>query len=130
MWLVNTTSLELEEFFGSDVPPYAILSHTWGIDEISFQDMHGNKSIRAAVSRKQGLTKVMKSAAQAAADGHDYIWIDTCCIDKKSSAELSESINTMFRWYRQAVICYAFLADVPPRPVYPNNTAQWEARFA
>jgi hypothetical protein len=122
MWLVNTTSLELEEFFGNDVPPYAILSHTWGIQEVSFQDMQGYQAIRAA-SRKQGYIKVMKSAAQAAADGHDYIWIDTCCIDKKSSAELSESINSMFRWYHQARVCYAFLADVPPPPVYPNNTA-------
>jgi len=129
MWLVNTTSLELEEFFGNDFPPYAILSHTWGIQEVSFQDMQGYQAIRAA-SRKQGYIKVMKSAAQAAADGHDYIWIDTCCIDKKSSAELSESINSMFRWYHQARVCYAFLADVPPPPVYPNNTAQWEVQFA
>jgi hypothetical protein len=130
MWLVNTTSLELEEFFASDVPPYAILSHMWETEEVSFQDMHGNQSIREAASRKQGFIKVLKSTAQAAADGHDYVWIDTCCIDKKSSAELSESINSMFRWYKRAVVCYAFLADVPPPPVYPNTTAQWEVQFA
>lgn len=130
MWLVNTTSLKLEEFFGNDIPPYAILSHTWETEEVSFQDMDRGRSICEAASRKQGFIKVMKSAAQAAADGHEYIWIDTCCIDKRSSAELSESINSMFRWYHQAVVCYAFLADVPPPAVYPESTTQWEAQFA
>jgi hypothetical protein len=38
--------------------------------------------------------------------------VDTCCIDKKSSAELSEAINSMFRWYKNAAVCYAYLSDV------------------
>lgn len=36
----------------------------------------------------------------------------SCCIDKTSTAELSESINSMFRWYQKAKICYAYLEDV------------------
>ena len=45
-------------------------------------------------------------------DGWDWIWIDTCCIDKRSSAELSEAINSMYLWYREAQVCYAYLSDV------------------
>lgn len=130
MWLINTNLLELEGFFDNDIPPYAILSHTWENEELSFQDMQGSQSIRDVASRKQGFAKVRKGAALAAADGHDYIWVDTCCIDKRSSAELSESINSMFRWYHQAAVCYAFLADVPPRPVFAKSTSHWETQFA
>jgi hypothetical protein len=54
-----------------------------------------------------------KCCSQALEDGLKYVWIDTCCIDKRSSAELSEAINSMFRWYRGAKHCYAFLEDVP-----------------
>lgn len=43
------------------------------------------------------------------------MWVDTCCIDKSSSAELSEAINSMFAWYRNAKICYVFLADTSGR---------------
>ena len=53
----------------------------------------------------------------AAADGFHYIWIDTCCIDKASSAELSEAINSTYRWYHESGVCYAYLADVPPNAV-------------
>jgi hypothetical protein len=40
-------------------------------------------------------------------------WLDSCCIDKTSSAELSEAINSMYRWYQNAQVCYAYLEDVP-----------------
>ncbi|OHW93092.1 HET domain containing protein [Colletotrichum incanum] len=62
---------------------------------------------------KPGYGKLVKSCKQAEEDGFDYVWIDTSCIDKTSSAELSESINSMFRWYKNAAVCYAFLSDVP-----------------
>ncbi|KAK4446449.1 HET-domain-containing protein [Podospora aff. communis PSN243] len=110
MRLLNTRTLELEYFPKGDKPPYAILSHTWGTEEVLFEDArHGSAKLRACP--KRGLDKVTKSAELALSDGYDYVWIDTCCIDKSSSAELSEAINSMFAWYRQSDVCYAFLED-------------------
>ena len=107
MRLIHTTRLELKEFFDSDIPRYAILSHRWEADEITFQDYRKGRSKDAA-----GYDKVKKFCAKAAQEGHKWAWVDTCCIDKKSSAELSEAINSMFRWYGNAVVCYAYLSDV------------------
>jgi hypothetical protein len=91
----------------SDVPAYAILSHTWGKEEVSFQDMEASASIG-----KAGWKKIEFCAKQAAADGLEYFWIDTCCIDKRNAVELSAAINSMFRWYQKAARCYAYLRDV------------------
>ena len=64
-----------------------------------------------------GLSDKVRGACEAARkDGFRYLWIDSCCIDKTSSSELSESINSMFAWYRDAAVCYAFLSDVPTLP--------------
>ena len=60
-----------------------------------------------------GYSKIRGCCAQAALDGFDYAWIDSCCIDKTSSSELSEAINSMFNFYRKAQVCYAYLSDVP-----------------
>jgi len=108
MRLIHSKTFELEQF-GDDVPPYAILSHTWQEEEVSFGDMCRNPT---TATRLKGWSKIRKSAEFARRDGIEYIWIDTCCIDKSSSAELSEAINSMFRWYQQAAVCYAFLSDV------------------
>jgi uncharacterized protein YerC len=110
MRLINVLSKELEEFFGDRIPDYAILSHTWGDQEVSFQEWHNRHN--PAVSSKKGYMKIV-SACQRAQHGElGYLWVDTNCIDKTSSAELSEAINSMFTWYREAKICYAFLEDV------------------
>ena len=37
MHLINTETLELKEFFLDEIPPYSILSHTWGKGEITFE---------------------------------------------------------------------------------------------
>ncbi|KAE9368292.1 HET-domain-containing protein [Stipitochalara longipes BDJ] len=110
MRLIHSTALKLHEFVGSQIPPYAILSHTWGEEEVSFQDLQSNVS---EIREKKGFNKIKQCCRIAAEDGFEYAWVDTCCIDKTSSAELSEAINSMFRWYQQAEVCYAFLADVP-----------------
>ncbi|KAK0721321.1 heterokaryon incompatibility protein-domain-containing protein [Apiosordaria backusii] len=107
MRLLNTRTLKLETFYDGDIPIYAILSHTWDREEVLFQDIeNGTANLR------YGYAKMIGACEQARKDGFEYIWIDTCCIDKSSSAELSEAINSMFRWYRQAQVCYAFLSDV------------------
>ncbi len=90
-------------------PPYAILSHTWRKNEISFQDM----TSCADVQSKPEYDKIRNSSRKALHQKLDFIWIDSCCIDKSSSAELSEAINSMFRWYKDAVVCFAYLEDLP-----------------
>ena len=107
MRLINTVSLTLEEFFETKIPKYAILSHTWAEGEISYKDFVKKRNLDAA-----GWTKIRNCCKFAHNRGHNYVWIDTCCIDKRSSAELSEAINSMFHWYRQAQECYAYLSDV------------------
>ncbi|KAF4415907.1 Vegetative incompatibility HET-E-1 [Fusarium acutatum] len=108
MRLINTRTRAFEEFYGSKVPKYAILSHTWGQEEVTFQDWADPTS----VIQKWGFTKIIEACEQARNDGYSYIWVDTNCIDKSSSAELTEAINSMFTWYSKADICYAYLSDV------------------
>lgn len=111
MWLLDASKIELVEFVGK-VPPYAILSHTWGDEEVSFRDLRTNNRSTLEEKKKKGYAKI-KGACQRALDrGLQWAWVDTCCINKASSAELSEAINSMFQWYNEASVCYAYLADV------------------
>ncbi|PMD29348.1 HET-domain-containing protein, partial [Hyaloscypha variabilis F] len=106
MRLINTSTLVLETF-GEAVPSYAILSHRWNDVEVSFQDLQDGRGKSMA-----GYSKIQRCCAQAQSDGWKYVWIDSCCIDKTSSAELSEAINSMYQWYQASQVCYAYLADV------------------
>lgn len=110
MLLLKTDTIELVPQPERDPHKYAILSHTWGEDEIIFRDLVNGNS-----ERKPAYDKVKFACRQAAADGYSYIWIDNCCIEKSSSAELSEAINSMYVWYQRAGICYASLFDVEAR---------------
>lgn len=105
MRLLHTKTKKLKEFLGASIPPYAILSHTWGNNEVTFNDVYPSGYI-------SGSAKIDGCINQAINDGWDYIWVDTCCIDKSSSAELSEAINSMWAWYGAAEVCYAYLSDV------------------
>ncbi|KAG4422270.1 hypothetical protein IFR04_004650 [Cadophora malorum] len=107
MRLINVTTMRLEEYFGFQIPPYAILSHCWGTDEITFQDF-ASPDWR----RMRGASKIERSSFVCRQHGWNYIWIDTCCIDKSSSAELSEAINSMYKWYAKSEVCFAYLDDV------------------
>lgn len=111
MWLLDSWTRTLEFHADERGKAYAILSHTWGDDEISFQDMRAPSE---ATKLKKGYNKIVSACDQAIEDEIRYVWIDTCCIDKTSSAELTESINSMYRWYYSAQICYAFLHDAKP----------------
>jgi hypothetical protein len=108
MRLLNSITRKLEVFADNQVPQYAILLHTWGDDEVSFQEMQ-----QGLADSKARIKKIKFACAQAADEGWLYVWVDTACIDKSSSAELSEAINSMYRWYQKAEICYAYLSDVP-----------------
>lgn len=122
MWLINTKTLRLEQVVDETQYVFAILSHTWAPagEEVNFQDMQNLEY----ASTKPGFEKI-KRTCNIASRMYKYVWIDTCCIDKTSSAELSEAINSMFRWYRWAEVCYVFLADLEP---LPNNLKERDRR--
>ena len=120
MRLLHTTELRFEEFYDDQIPRYAILSHRWGPDEVSYQDFLAGRKMDGA-----GYKKILQACQIAAAGGYQvrsdprllstpsvWIWIDTCCIDKASSAELSEAINSMYHWYGKSQVCYVLLHDV------------------
>lgn len=93
-----------------NLPAYAILSHTWGDDddEVTYDDMiHGT-----AESKAGGYRKIRFCGEQAARDGLRYFWVDTCCINKADAIEVQKSINSMYRWYKDAAKCYVYLSDV------------------
>ena len=104
----NDGEFSLTQFFDDiPIPQYAILSHRWGSQEVTFQDMIEGKG-----TSKAGFGKIRFCGEQARRDGWQYFWVDTCCIDKSSSAELSEAINSMFSWYKNSAVCYVFMDDV------------------
>ncbi|KAI6083897.1 hypothetical protein F4821DRAFT_243908 [Hypoxylon rubiginosum] len=110
--LIDTRTLQLTFVVGREPPKYAILSHTWSLEEISFQEMTAiNDDPYHPAAKKPGYTKVAEVCQMARSNGIPYAWVDTCCIDKTSSSELGEAINSMYRWYQQAEVCYAFLPD-------------------
>ncbi|KAJ5708403.1 heterokaryon incompatibility protein-domain-containing protein [Penicillium malachiteum] len=116
MWLINTRTIKLKYFVTPQhAPSYAILSHTWGYyeDEISFQEMRESDLRSSKHSKRPGWQKIKQACAKAFEDyNYRYIWIDTCCIDKTSSTELQEAINSMFSYYAESAICFAYLSDV------------------
>ncbi|KAK5102244.1 hypothetical protein LTR70_004547 [Exophiala xenobiotica] len=113
MRLLNTSTLEFSEFFDENIPEYAILSHRWESggdgrsEEVSYEDFVARRRPSC-----RGTQKIENFCHQATSAGYNWSWVDTCCIDKRSSAELSEAINSMFKWYQQSAICYVYLSDV------------------
>jgi hypothetical protein len=96
MWLLNVDDRRLYQFYGDKIPPYAILSHTWGEEEVTFADVnilhraedalwsqyqHTEAKI-VEVKKAGGLDKLRKTCSRAKADGYQFAWVDTCCIDK------------------------------------------------
>ncbi|KIW91878.1 uncharacterized protein Z519_07848 [Cladophialophora bantiana CBS 173.52] len=107
MRLINVRTIQLEEVQSSRAPKYAILSHRWEKEEVTFQDMSSPKTFG-----KKGFSKIQSACWLARNKGLAYLWVDTCCIDKTSSAELTEAINSMYRWYQDAEVCFAYLTDI------------------
>lgn len=130
MRLLKTSNpLEFAEFISEeDRQRYAILSHTWGEgEEVSLRDL-GDPT---KCARWKGYRKIEQTCAVAASNGLDYAWVDTCCINKESSAELSEAINSMFEWCKEAAVCYVFLADLAPAvPGDPESDLDFASSFS
>ena len=173
MRLIDTRTLELRWFNDNEIPVYAILSHTWGPDEVSHQEfvwinraralsaspipastspsgqdaqtalmlalemmIRGNSGVpsrslsESHLMKRVGYSKIINAAEQARGQGCNYLWVDTCCIDKTSSAELQEAINSMYRWYRDAEVCIVYLSDIPKNHHGDFRTASETARSA
>ena len=109
MHLLNTSTLRTQEFVPGKIPGYLILSHRWRDQEISYKTLkeHSND-----LSSHPGWPKITSFCSLAKNEGWEWAWMDTCCIDKSSSAELSEAINSMYRWYQNADLCIAHLSDI------------------
>ncbi|KAK1639873.1 hypothetical protein BDP81DRAFT_459203 [Colletotrichum phormii] len=108
MRLLSTTAKKLEVFDLGNAPPYAALSHLWEHDEVLFQDMGD----LATAARRSGFRKIESACSAAEMLGLNFIWIDTCCMDKESEAERSEAVESSFRTFRSAAVCIAYLSDV------------------
>lgn len=128
MYLINAETRRLEYHIGANIPAYSILSHRWRdgeVDHQTFQTSHQGVNLR-------GFAKIVAACEQSIKHKIRYTWIDTCCIDKTSSAELTESINSMFEWYEKAEVCFAFLDDVGPDPREPSRAlienSEWMKR--
>ena len=122
MRLLNTRTRLLRDYSTTLIPKYAILSHTWSIpeDEALFTDF-----VRDVADQMTEYRKIRFACDQAVKDGYEWIWIDTCCMNKDSSAELSEAINSMYRWYRDATACYAYLADVAAETDFTSHMVEF-----
>ena len=108
---------------------YAIFSHRWIAEEVDYKEMVNlakmDREEKDEIRERGGYQKILQSCEQADKDGYKWLWVDTCCINKESSAELSEAINSMYRWYENANVCYAYLHDVPC-PSFPT-ACDWES---
>ncbi|KAH8710032.1 heterokaryon incompatibility protein-domain-containing protein [Phaeosphaeriaceae sp. PMI808] len=104
--LADDGTVSLIERPVNNIPHYAILSHTWGQGEVTFEDIQGRTG-----QDKAGYDKIHFCAKQATKDGLRYFWVDTYCIDKTSSAELTEALNSMFNWYKSATRYYVYLSN-------------------
>jgi hypothetical protein len=124
--LEDDDTFSLVEYFGKDVPPYAILSHTWGADhdELALRDL-----INGHGKDRGGYRKLLFCGKQAAKDDLKFFWVDTVCIDKTSSAELQEALNSMFRWYQTSAKCYAYLSDVSIHDVKDDLQSLHKSRW-
>ncbi|KIM59673.1 hypothetical protein SCLCIDRAFT_57695, partial [Scleroderma citrinum Foug A] len=130
------------EFCDDEVTKYAILSHRWIGQEVDYDEIvelaKMDEETRVEIRQREGYRKILDSCKQAEKDGYKWLWVDTCCIDKQSSAELSEAINSMYRWYENAQVCYAYLHDVldSPFPVahdserYATAKSDWPEWFS
>ena len=125
MRLLDTETLQFREFPDLPNKPYAILSHRWGPAEITYKEY---RKARDSIQLCAGYKKVVDFCRIARQRRFRYAWVDTCCIDKRSSAELSEAINSMYRWYQESAECYVYLEDYRPWDPISFGACEWFKR--
>jgi len=118
MRLLNVDTMELEEISDNEFVEYSILSHRWGSEEITFHDLTSGN-----YRHLHGYAKLSACCRLAKSEGYKWTWVDTCCINKSSSAELSEAINSMFQYYRRSRVCYVYLSDVHDHDLNGNSSS-------
>ena len=125
MRLLNLTTLEFKEFWGDEVPAYIILSHRWGEDEPTYNTFKDHQA-----RQSEGFQKIAGFCRTIGVydPGIQWLWVDTACIDKTNMVELSEALNSMFRWYRNAERCYAYLQDVTEGSAVDIGSSVWFSR--
>ena len=116
------------ESTSGEVPAYTILSHTWGKEEVIYQDLKKGKDKNKTVNKARW-RKIQFCTQQAAVDGLKFFWVDTCYIDKKNTVKLNAAINSMFRWYQNTARYYIYLTDVSKPDTRPDNQRAWEEAF-
>lgn len=126
MRLLDSRTLQLRTFYGDDIPPYAILSHTWlqDEDEVTHAQIQDPENCRHMME----FQKIEYTCQQSIRDGLNHVWIDTCCIDKTNSTELSEAINSMFQWYSNSKVCYVYLTDISDQQNGNLMGSRWWSR--
>ncbi len=113
----NSNDFSLVSFPADDVPPYAILSHTWSDgEEVTYDEL-----LSGTGKNKRGYNKIRFCGERASQDGLQYFWVDTCCINKQDKEELTYALNAMFAWYRKSQICYCYMYDVPKHDLDPEH---------
>ena len=125
MRLLNAETYELKDIRQNVA--YAILSHRWYEEEITFDSLNAAQ-LQNHQEQSPQLDKIRGTCAQAVADGLKWVWIDSCCINKESSQELTRSINSMFQWYQKAEVCYTYLTDVASSTLGGDVFARQEAK--
>jgi len=142
---VNRQAGKILHWRNSENTDYAILSHRWIAQEsgenaeVNYEEMvelaNMDTKRQDEIRNRDGYQKILRSCKQAEKDGFKWLWVDTCCIDKRSSAELSEAINSMYRWYEKSARCYVYLHDVldlsfptKPRDSHSNRCPEWFSR--
>ena len=140
--LLNINTLELpdqDELRDQQELPYVILSHAWQRKEVTFDQMPQFNNLQNLPPWKQSADKIIGACeAVRDADGRlkgetggikiSHLWMDTVCIDKKNLTELSEAINSMYRWYKQANSCFVYLEDFPSGGVNHFTQSRWFER--
>lgn len=117
-----------------DPPPYAILSHTWSTipnSEVTYQDFLDGSAKRkdSLAKKKESFAKIEFIAQRAKEENIEHFWIDNCCIDKRNDAELSTSIRSMYRWYRNAAVCFVYLNDVSVNKRDHDGRHTWDSNL-
>ena len=145
---VNRQAGEILRSRNYEKTKYAILSHRWmrqesgETAEVNYDEMvelaNMDTKKQDGIRKRDGYQKILKSCKQAKEDRLEWLWADTCCIDKRNSAELSEAINAMYHWYAKSARCYVYLHDVPglhfpTKPddeTYPKPSNGWPGWFS
>ena len=131
--LLNAETRQLpddDEMKAQQGQTYVIISHVWLDREIVFEDMPRfgemiTSSKRLSAAKISGACKIVLRHYNSDVK---HLWLDTVCIDKKNLTELSMAINSMYKWYRQAKVCFVYLQDFPSKDVDVFTKSRWFTR--